>query len=43
MIIDDDPSSFQLQPENGIQIKPYKLAEGVDPWDDNALAEIVSK
>lgn len=28
--------------ENGIQIKPYKLAEDVDLWDDNALAETVS-
>ncbi len=38
IIIDDNPESFQLQPENGIRIKPFKDSNDVD---DNALLELI--
>jgi TFIIF-interacting CTD phosphatase-like protein len=38
IIIDDNPDSFQLQPENGIHIKPFKDANDVE---DTALLELI--
>lgn len=38
IIIDDNPESFQLQPENGIRIKPFKDSNDVD---DNTLLELI--
>ncbi|KAG5180496.1 NLI interacting factor-like phosphatase-domain-containing protein [Tribonema minus] len=41
IIIDDEPEAFQLQPDNGIRIKPYEIKPGEDPHADTALTDLI--
>ncbi|CAM9288322.1 unnamed protein product [Phaeothamnion confervicola] len=37
VVVDKDPECFQLQPENGIVIKPFRIGEGTNPGADRSL------
>mmetsp|Transcript_3079 Transcript_3079/g.4683 ORF Transcript_3079/g.4683 Transcript_3079/m.4683 type:complete len:434 (-) Transcript_3079:40-1341(-) len=41
IVIDDDPKAFQLNPNNAILVKKYKLGPGIDPNDDTVLLDLI--